>query len=377
MTKRFPAFALWRSTARFSREVLTPSTTSGRSRYSAPSPPTRRWCWRISKSTRNPTKFRRRKSFWKNSALRTASSRSTRCTVKKNVRGRGGCERASDRSAERKPVDLVRKSRGCVPRRHTPLGGVRTIDDKKSNRHETRIVGVSGAAAAVAGTEWEPHVAAIIQVERTVHAYQPATGLIKTSAETSFYLSNRPIGAAQAAAAIRKHRGIENGSHHVRDVTLREDASRLRKNPGIFAKIRSFAYNIPRFNQRDSVAQDRYAAALGGLNTLLSMNFCNEIPWGVDSSQFCEQTGVVYPLSPRRRPMSLDHHREELTAIRTNLGAIFVSLELSRSIWLITSLSPGSGEKMSKHRVSAGDIAALLTRFSELKQKAFARTGKS
>jgi hypothetical protein len=40
---------------------------------------------------------------------------------------------------------------------------------------------------------------------------------------------------------------------------------------------------------------------------------------------------------------------EEPTAIRTNLGAIFVSLELSRSTWLITSLSPGGGEKMSKH----------------------------
>jgi hypothetical protein len=37
-----------------------------------------------------------------------------------------------------------------------------------------------------------------------------ATGLIKTSAETSFYLSNRPIDAAQAAAAIRKHWGIES-----------------------------------------------------------------------------------------------------------------------------------------------------------------------
>ena len=68
---------------------------------------------------------------------------------------------------------------------------------------------------------------------------------------------------------------------------------------------------------------------------------------------------------------------EALTAIQTNLAAIFVSLELSRSIWLITSLSPGSGEKMSKHSVPAGDIAALLARFSELKQKALARTGKS
>ena len=75
--------------------------------------------------------------------------------------------------------------------------------------------------------------------------------------------------------------------------------------------------------------------------------------------------------------MSLDHHFEEPTAIRTNLGAIFVSLELSRLTWLITSLSPGGGEKMSKHGVSAGNIAALLMRLSELKQKAFARTGKS
>jgi transposase len=75
--------------------------------------------------------------------------------------------------------------------------------------------------------------------------------------------------------------------------------------------------------------------------------------------------------------LSLDHHFEEPTAIRTSLGAIFVSLELSRSIWLITSVSPGGGEKMSKHSESAGDIAALLARFSELGKKAFAQTGKS
>ena len=65
------------------------------------------------------------------------------------------------------------------------------------------------------------------------------------------------------------------------------------------------------------------------------------------------------------------------TAIQTNLAAIFISLELSRSIWLITSLSPGSGEKMSKHSLRAGDVAALLARFSELQEKALARTGKS
>ena len=48
---------------------------------------------------------------------------------------------------------------------------------------------------------------------------------------------------------------------------------------------------------------------------------------------------------------------EAPTAIRTDLGAIFVSLELSRSTWLITSLSPGGGEKMSKQVVRVGDVA--------------------
>jgi transposase len=65
------------------------------------------------------------------------------------------------------------------------------------------------------------------------------------------------------------------------------------------------------------------------------------------------------------------------SAIRSDLGAIFVSMELSRSSWLITSLSPGNGEKMSKHSVGAGDIRALLTQFSALKQKVLARTGKT
>ena len=64
-------------------------------------------------------------------------------------------------------------------------------------------------------------------------------------------------------------------------------------------------------------------------------------------------------------------------AIQINLTAIFVSLELSRSTWVVTSLSPGAGEKMSKHTVPAGDVPALLLRFDELKRKAKARTGTS
>ena len=62
-------------------------------------------------------------------------------------------------------------------------------------------------------------------------------------------------------------------------------------------------------------------------------------------------------------------------AIHVNLAAIFVSLELSRSTWLITSLSPGGGERMSKHSVRSGDVAGLLDQLARLRTKAQARTG--
>ncbi|GAB5426922.1 MAG: IS110 family transposase [Devosia indica] len=61
-------------------------------------------------------------------------------------------------------------------------------------------------------------------------------------------------------------------------------------------------------------------------------------------------------------------------AIRVDLAAIFVSLELSRSKWLVTSLTPGGGEKMSRHIVSAGDVSGLLDHFGELQRKSEART---
>ena len=157
-----------------------------------------------------------------------------------------------------------------------PLSSERSIDKNRRNRHETRAVAVFEAKPAVAETEWEPHVAAIIRVERTVYHFQPATGRWRSSFETSFYLSSRPLAAKTAAAAVRQHWGIENTSHHSRDVTFREDASRIRKNPGVFARLRSFAYNILKCNQTDTIPQDRLAAAFGGLKSILSMTFSRE-----------------------------------------------------------------------------------------------------
>ena len=41
----------------------------------------------------------------------------------------------------------------------------------------------------------------------------------------------------------------------------------------VFARLRSFAYNIRRRNQTSTFNQDRHAAALGGVNALLKWTF--------------------------------------------------------------------------------------------------------
>ena len=66
---------------------------------------------------------------------------------------------------------------------------------------------------------------------------------------------------------------------------------------------------------------------------------------------------------------------ETPAAIRVDLGAIFVSLELSKSTWLVTSLAPGS-EKISRHIVTGGDTVGLFACFADLRKKAQARSGK-
>lgn len=63
-------------------------------------------------------------------------------------------------------------------------------------------------------------------------------------------------------------------------------------------------------------------------------------------------------------------------AIQTHLAAIFVSMELSRSTWLITALLPGNGEKMSKYATPAGSIAGLLDLFRRLREKSQGKTGQ-
>ena len=154
-----------------------------------------------------------------------------------------------------------------------PLG-IAHSHDKGRNRDERRTVAVFDCADSLAETDWHPHVAAIIRVERNVHTHNAKTGLLRHSSETAFSIANTPVTAACAACAaeaICAHWRIKTTSHHSRNVTLGEDRSRIRTNPGVFARLRSLAFNILKANQTDTLNQDRYRAGLAGIGKLLKM----------------------------------------------------------------------------------------------------------
>lgn len=68
---------------------------------------------------------------------------------------------------------------------------------------------------------------------------------------------------------IRSHWKIENKNHYVKDVTLHEDFSRIRKNPENIACLRSFALNVLRYNGIENVSQAVFRNAVN-VNKLLN-----------------------------------------------------------------------------------------------------------
>ena len=216
-----------------------------------------------------------------------------RCTAKKTFE-----------AAAKAGVDLIVQVKGNQPTLHqhiqliavttAPLGFACSHDkgrnrDARGARHPGRTVTVFDPADGLTKTGWQPHVAAVIrvrpirpkvgrtdkagqtEVEREVYTRNAATGLLRHTAETAFYVANAPLTATRAAEAIRAHWRIETTSHHSRDVTLGEDHSRIRTNPGVFARLRSFAFNILKANRTNTLSHDRYRAALADIDNLLSL----------------------------------------------------------------------------------------------------------
>jgi transposase len=67
---------------------------------------------------------------------------------------------------------------------------------------------------------------------------------------------------------------------------------------------------------------------------------------------------------------------QDLARSQGDHSSLYVSLELSRSSWLVTSLSPNS-DKMSKYSIAAGDAPKLLALLARLRGRAEQLVGGS
>lgn len=133
-----------------------------------------------------------------------------------------------------------------------------TKDPVRRNRAETRRIKVFDAEPTLADTPWSGLVKRFIRVLRTTLIRNPKTGLWRQRRD----VASTPISAVKASQAIRSHWSIENRNHYVRDVAMLKDASRIRANPGVFARIRSFALNILRANGEQNIANALWKNAL-------------------------------------------------------------------------------------------------------------------
>jgi len=129
--------------------------------------------------------------------------------------------------------------------------------NKTRNRIESRKAEVYEDMIITDTEKWKD-VSAIVKIERTGEVFSTKTENWKTTDEISYYIPTTVLSAGEFCKGIRGHWGIENSDHHVRDVSMNEDSSRIRKNPHIFSKIRSFALNIMRADKVRNIAQELF-----------------------------------------------------------------------------------------------------------------------
>lgn len=141
--------------------------------------------------------------------------------------------------------------------------------DRGHGRDETRTLQVLPAPQ-----DLFPHAAQAFLIERTVR--DPHDGTLR-SAVAALGITSKPPGRGGTpeviAAAARRHWDIE-ATHYVRDVTMREDAQRLRSgtSPQVVAAVRNTVIAALRLAGFTSTAQGRRWAARNPSRPLAVLN---------------------------------------------------------------------------------------------------------
>lgn len=152
-------------------------------------------------------------------------------------------ERRSRRPSSRLFPPREQRRRLQEDDRHTTVG-------KHGGRVERRSLETTSRLNAY--LDW-PDVAQVCRVQRTVRQGG------KETQETAYAITSVPREQADAATLLswwRGHWGIENRLHWVRDVTMGEDASRIRtgSGPQVMAGLRNAAISFLRSQKVTNIA---------------------------------------------------------------------------------------------------------------------------
>jgi predicted transposase YbfD/YdcC len=116
--------------------------------------------------------------------------------------------------------------------------------DGGHGRIDTRTVWVSGEIKHLGEAllrDW-PDLAALAVVESRREVLGAAS---KATVNRRYYILSCRPSAAEVQRIVRGHWGIENGLHHILDVSYREDASRIRTaSAGNFSRLRRLSLNM-------------------------------------------------------------------------------------------------------------------------------------
>lgn len=159
----------------------------------------------------------------------------------------------------------------ALPAKQDPVDCYVETGNIARSRQETRKIEVFKAGNLLDLPEWQPHALEAVRVTRTVMRKDVAIGWKwRPTHDVAWYASTQEgMSAKYYAGATRGHWGIESRVHYVLDVSMHEDASRVRKSPTILSVLRSFALNVLRFDKVQNVADALWRNAMN-LNRVLA-----------------------------------------------------------------------------------------------------------
>ena len=147
---------------------------------------------------------------------------------------------------------------------HAPDDHHYRCDVGRRSRLEQRTVRLWHLPAGFGHEPWQAHFRLVAKVTRRTECFNTARkGWVERQEQPVYYLCTLRDSAEVLGQVIDEHWAVENRLHHVLDTALEEDASRIRRNLGIFA------LNLLRYNGQDNIKAALYNNVLS-LDRLLA-----------------------------------------------------------------------------------------------------------